>query len=380
MEFDIHNYRHKLDRKLELIRKTRKICEENKLDILKFHNDGFSRGLSLPRIEKYLFHMYHISLILKKPFREVTKDDIKKLVAVIEQRDYSEWTKKDFCVVLKIFFRWLRDKEEYPEEVKWIKTTVKHYDRKLPEDLLTQEEVKKLAEAADNIRDKAFILALYESGCRIGELLSLKIKNVSFDNYGAVIILKGKTGGRRVRVVASSPALANWISNHPFRNDSDSPLWILIGSRNKNQIMKYSSVCSLLKRLKERTGLKKRLYPHLFRHSRATFLANHFTEAQVKEYMGWIQGSKMASIYIHLAGRDIDEAVLKLNGLIREDKENNGVVISLLKCPRCNLSNDNSSKFCSHCGFVLDQKTAMEWQIQVKEYMARIKEIKERLR
>jgi integrase len=35
--------------------------------------------------------------------------------------------------------------------------------------------------AAENPRDKALISVLYESGCRIGEILSLKIRN-KFDN------------------------------------------------------------------------------------------------------------------------------------------------------------------------------------------------------
>jgi len=41
--------------------------------------------------------------------------------------------------------------------------------------LLTPEEVKKIVRAAENPRDKAFILTHYELGCRIGETLSLRI-------------------------------------------------------------------------------------------------------------------------------------------------------------------------------------------------------------
>jgi len=48
--------------------------------------------------------------------------------------------------------------------------------------------------SAINPRDKAFISLLYESGCRIGELLNLKIKNVEFDANGAVLIVNVKTG------------------------------------------------------------------------------------------------------------------------------------------------------------------------------------------
>ncbi|MGA2789578.1 MAG: site-specific integrase [Candidatus Bathyarchaeia archaeon] len=54
--------------------------------------------------------------------------------------------------------------------------------------------------AAENPRDKALISVLYESGCRIGEILSLKIRN-KFDNNCSVLIVNGKTGQHRVRLI-----------------------------------------------------------------------------------------------------------------------------------------------------------------------------------
>ena len=89
--------------------------------------------------------------------------------------------------------------------------------RILPEELLTQDDVKALVDATERSRDRALILTLYETGGRIGEVLSLRIRNVQFDEYGAVLIVGGKTGMRRVRIVASSPALAGWLRDHPKR-------------------------------------------------------------------------------------------------------------------------------------------------------------------
>jgi len=44
-------------------------------------------------------------------------------------------------------------------------------------------------------------------------------------------------------------------------------------------------------------------------------MANYLTEAQMNAYFGWVQGSDMPSIYVHLSGRDIDDAILKANGV-----------------------------------------------------------------
>jgi len=71
-----------------------------------------------------------------------------------------------------MFYKWLLgNDEEFPPVIKWLKPRLKNEKHKLPEELLTVEEVQLLANATTNPRDKALILILYESGCRIGELL-----------------------------------------------------------------------------------------------------------------------------------------------------------------------------------------------------------------
>ncbi len=230
---------------------------------------------------------------------------------------------------------------------------------KLPEELLSVEELNKLIEAADHLRDKAFISTLYGSGCRIGELLCLQVKHVQFDNFGAVLLVNEKTGQRRVRVIASAQRLHQWIENHPLKRNPEAPLWITIGTNSRYKVWNYGTAKEVIKKIARKAGIGKRVYPHLFRHSRATHLANHLTEAQIKQYFGWVQGSDMASVYVHLSGRDVDKALLKLNGL-EVPEERGEVEFKPLICPRCKARNSPDSKFCSNCGMRLDAKTAME--------------------
>jgi integrase len=60
------------------------------------------------------------------------------------------------------------------------KNHAKDKDKPLPSELPTEEEIQKLVEACDNPRDRTFIMTLYESGGRIGEIGSLRIKDVEF--------------------------------------------------------------------------------------------------------------------------------------------------------------------------------------------------------
>ncbi|MFQ6051922.1 MAG: tyrosine-type recombinase/integrase, partial [Candidatus Hydrothermarchaeota archaeon] len=186
---EIYSIKRQYEYRVRSIREDEKITPRNKELILEFERDLFSEGLTLQRVLFYLNRLHMIARWIEKDLDKLDKKDVKNLVARIERSDYSEWTKKDYNVTIKKFYKWLNGGEEYPEQVKWIRTTMKKDRQKLPEDLLTEEEVKKLIESAENIRDKTMISVLYEGGLRIGELLDTKIKHVSFDRHGASILV-----------------------------------------------------------------------------------------------------------------------------------------------------------------------------------------------
>ena len=353
----VYNHEEIIKRLLSKIENS-EIDGKSKQNLFDFYSDCVVHSLSKARTAKCLDTLLRIAIWLGKPFDDATKEDVVRLVLKIETGEYSPWTKHDYKAILRVFFRWLRKTEEYPPEVKWIKNTVRH-SHKLPEEILTPEEVVRLVETANNLRDKALVLTLYDSGCRIGEILTLQMKHAQFDSYGAVLIVDGKTGQRRVRLIMSAPKLGQWVENHPMRNDPEAPLWVTIGTRNRNAPLRYFQALHHLKKLAKQAGIAKRVYPHLFRHSRATHLANVLTEAQMKQHFGWVQASDMASTYVHLSGRDVDRALLKMNG-IEVPEEGNAGGLQAKRCPRCKGGNSPEAKFCSHCGMCLDSKVAME--------------------
>ena len=91
-------------------------------------------------------------------------------------------------------------------------------------------------------------------------------------------MVDGKTGMRRVRIIFSSPYLATWLETHPFRDNPESFVWVGIGTVGRNVPMRYDAIRMHLKRIATRAGIKKRIHPHLFRHSRSTHLAKHLIE------------------------------------------------------------------------------------------------------
>lgn len=300
----------------------------------------------------------------KKSVLKLTNEELKDIVRKIETYpEWKDWTKHDFEIILRKFIRWVNGKYNKNLDTSYIKPRINKKNHKLPEELLTQEEVEQLVNACDNPRDRALISVLYESGCRIGEILGLQLKHIQFDEYGAILMVNGKTGQRRVRIVSSAPLLSNYIENHPFKDSPESYLWLTKFNRKVakkdgwNPLM-YKGISSILMKITKKTGIKKRVYPHIFRHSRATHLAKILTEAQMKEYFGWVQASEMASVYVHLSGRDVDHAILKLYGLqendIKEEQQ-----IKPIRCFKCKEPNSSLDKRCKRCGYSLDEKEVM---------------------
>jgi len=62
----------------------------------------------------------------------------------------------------------------------------------------------------------------------------------------------------------------------------------------------------MLKKTAVKAGIKKHIYPHLFRHSAATRDARYLTESELRLKYGWSGDSQMAQVYVHLSDADLD--------------------------------------------------------------------------
>ncbi len=364
---DIHNYEKKYGQCVRRLQKAL-ISEHNKELIFRMNDALVLEGLSKPRLSKYLEVMKLIAVRLGKDLDQATVDDLKKVVSQIQQANYSSWTKQTYKVMIRRFYKWLHGTKGYPEIVSWISIRISRSERKLPSegDLLTEDDISKMLNGADHPRDKALLAVLWESGARISEIGNLLLKNVAFDQHGAVLSVRGKTGSRKVRLIWSVPYLSVWFQNHPFKNDANTALWISVGNTNHHKPLPYPSIRIMIIRLAESVGIQKRVNPHSFRHSRATFMAHHLTEFQMNQYFGWIQGSDMPSTYVHMSGRDVDNAILAMNGItLAGEKEQQKLLPR--KCPRCDVINAHDNRFCLKCGGVLDLKYAMELEEMQKK-------------
>jgi len=64
----------------------------------------------------------------------------------------------------------------------------------------------------------------------------------------------------------------------------------------------------------------------------------------------------MASVYVHLSGKNTDNAILKVYGKVIEETVKGGVLMPI-QCLRCKTGNESTNKFCKLCGLPLDEVT-----------------------
>lgn len=352
------------------------VPEPNCSDLLAFYRSMLAEELSVGRTAVVLGNMYRVSIWLKhRPFRELTREDVidlvqqiksikvKRLARATVRQGYAEQTVESYKIAIKKFWRWLKPQEgpdQYPPEVSWIRRK-KGKNGLLPKDIWTPQEVNRVAGLASNMRDRAFVLGLFGSGCRIGEFLPLRRKDVAFDAYSCQIIVEGKTGSRRVRLTpAATVAISGWLEVHPNK-DPDAPIWINIQTRGAvpDRHLSYDWAHAMLKDLAARAGISKPIRPHLLRHSLATYYASRLTEAVMNEHFGWEQGGRTAAVYTHLSGRQVDDQILAVFGKKKVDPVHNSAV-DVVYCPRCRLENAPSSRQCGKCGFPLTEDSARE--------------------
>ena len=340
---------------------------ENLDTIQVFNEERRANGIAERTIQSYEVILKHLDEFLEKPFKAATKQDIIRFFSMIQQRDYKHGTVHAYKRRVKLFYNWLfqLDPREYPSCVKWIRVdnprsrSTKSGGMALPvkpEEILTPEDVQRLINACTKFRDRALVALTYDTAGRSEEILKLKVGSIILDEHGGIVTLEGDTGGRRIRIVESVRHVEDWLRIHPERNDPEAPLWVSQANRNRGSGISYYTLYDLLGRLKKKAKIKKPVRAHLLRHARLTELAKYLPEQKLKVFAGWTPGSRMAGVYVHLSGKDLDEDILRIHGKLPEKE----VETEPKVCPRCKFENVGNGQYCTMCGMVLEQSVALE--------------------
>ena len=196
----------------------------------------------------------------------------------------------------------------------------------------------------------------------VGALASCRIKNVEFNQYGAIIYISKTSRSKKtaepkgIPITWSTGYLNQWLSVHPMQNEPVAPLWTTINE--PYQPLSYKTIRLTIKKIARDAGIKKRVNPHSFRHKAITgWILDGLNDQQVKHRAGWSKGSmQMLRIYANFTDDEMNNNIFELYGLKTEDKRQ----VTLERCLRCNNILKPSDRFYSLCSLILDQNMAKQ--------------------
>lgn len=224
---------------------------------------------------RYGYHMAAVNDIIgNKDISNITLDDIRQYYSTIS-RGRQNNTVREYMSTLRQVFKYAGMHGMDCIDSGLI--SVPKRENKKP-DYVKPEEVQTLIDTAFGIRNKFIISFLYASGVRISELIQLDINSISDGQF----TVKGKGG--KIRLCFIDRRTIEFMNQYLETRDDRNPALVI--SRQNNRIS-ASAIQNMIRDVNERSGIKKHITPHTFRHGFCTNLMKNGVPVQdAAEFMG----------------------------------------------------------------------------------------------
>ena len=212
------------------------------------------------------YYKVTVEQLLKKvlhPIRKVTTEQMREyLVDYQKINNCGKTTIDNVRRNISSFFSWLEE-EDYI-----LKSPMRRIHKiraeKLVKNVITDEDIERLRDGCDCLRDVAMIDLLYSTGIRVGELVRLNRADINFSERECVVFGKGDKERRVYFDAKSKIHLINYLKS---RIDDNPALFVSLDKPYNR--LKISGVEIRLRQLGRKLHLD-RVHPHKFRRSMAT--------------------------------------------------------------------------------------------------------------
>ena len=377
---------------LQDIKSTKRRLKENMTEaeygvLEKYEVEMVTEALADTTRRKNLAMIWSLTKLLQGNWLMLNQDDIDSLVVEIMQtygkNGKESPTSYDNKRFLKVWYRFVKLGSRHqelvgdPEETKRIRG--KNVVPKMTDmDMIPREEIKRVIDCCTTLRDKALIDFTWDSGKRIGEVLNIRIRDIQVTKNGYLIKADGKSGVSSFLVLECLPTLAAWLEGHPYSDDPEA--WLFPNEKHiwKGNRLAYNAARQMLLRAVKESGVRRRIYFGLMRHSAATRAAKYMTDAIIKDRFAWSPTSKMPARYTHIRlGTDANNAYLKAHGIEPEVEDNISNVPVM--CPICKTPNSPDQKICQSCAKPLSTEMAVLLQEEKDDKIGQLENSMEKL-
>ena len=244
----------------------------------------------------------------------ISKEEIKRfLLHLIEKEKVSSSTQNQYINAIKFYYEKVLGQGKMVFSIERPKKT-----KSLPK-VISKNEVTRLIEQIHNLKHRAIVCLIYSSGLRMGEVLSLSLKDIH-SKRGVICVRGGK--GKKDRISILSPKILSLLREYVtvYRPST----YLFEGTKNK----KYSStsVNKIIQRATKKARIKSNVTAHVLRHSFATHLLEQGTDLRyIQELLGH-SSSKTTEIYTHITKKGFENLKSPFDSLGFE--KNNTVLFS----------------------------------------------------
>jgi len=275
--------------------------------------DGYLEMLEQKRYSEntqkiYISYMRDFATMFRNyDLKSLDKDKINRYILwLIREKDISASQQNQRINAIKFYYEKVLG---YERQVYDIERPRKGFV--LPK-VLSENEILSILRACENLKHKAILGTIYSAGLRRSELINLRIQDVQFDKH--ILYIRGGKGKKdRTSILSESIAIILQRYLKTFKPN----YWLFEGPNRS----KYSStsIARILDSAVAKTGIQKRVTPHMLRHSFATHMLEQGVDIRYIQTILGHESSKTTEIYTHVSTKSLAKIKSPLD-LILKDK------------------------------------------------------------
>ena len=250
-------------------------------------------GRSDQTLKRYYYELEKFLTYFRKPLSDYTTQDIRDYLEyrkrhAVYRHELSKTTLDGMRRIYSSFFAWVTAERIVDWNPSLAVRPIKH--KKAVRQPYSAIEVQRIKEACRTKRDVALIDWLLTTGCRVGELGSVSLGAINWQEKSCVVTGKGD----KERIVyftdVTAMHLSDYITSRTVRSDA-----LFLGRTGRP--MKVSSIRAAVRRIGERAGVSK-VMPHRFRHTFASYMCTKIPVVEVATLLGH-EDISTTQIYCH---------------------------------------------------------------------------------
>lgn len=256
-------------------------------------------GLSYNTLKSYRESLRAFARRVHKPVQAITTDDLRSYIAYLgDERHLRDSSTQTHINVLRSFFGWLTD-EEVIQRNPMRKIKSLRIDRMRSRHPLTAEQMEILRDGCQTYKERALLEFLVSSGCRLSEVVGLRVDEIDWHARRATVIGKGNKQREVYFSVRAKYMLERYISTRPGGDA------LFASSRAPYLPMGPRSIQKTVAQLGKRLLTSRHVHPHLMRHTFASAALNGGMDLTVIQHLLGHADPKTTLIYAELSPRRI---------------------------------------------------------------------------